>query len=65
MYMNYVALLYFAAMLAGFALIFITTTAAASFLAPFANVLVGIGAIAVILFAIAILYLAFRALFRR
>lgn len=62
--MNSVALLYFAAILAGFALMFVTT-AAASFVAPFASVLTGIGAIAVILFSIAILYLAIRALFNR
>ncbi|MGM8215428.1 hypothetical protein ACLIA0_07610 [Bacillaceae bacterium W0354] len=59
--MNQVAWLYIAVILAGFALISLTARAA-SFIAPISSVLVGIGAITVIIFALAIIYLGLREL---
>lgn len=64
--MNRIVLLFLSAILAGFALI-IVTDLAASFItsAAIANLLIAIGAIAVIVFALALIYLAVRALFRK
>ncbi len=59
--MNQVAWLYFVAILTGFSLI-VLTTVASSFVNPISTVLVAIGAITVILFSIAILYLALKEL---
>ncbi|RDW21241.1 hypothetical protein [Oceanobacillus chungangensis] len=62
--MNQLALLFLAGVLAGFALIVVTDLAAA-FLTSTAviNFLIAAGAIAVIVFALAIIFLALKALF--
>ncbi|AXI07892.1 hypothetical protein CV093_02430 [Oceanobacillus sp. 143] len=62
--MNQLALLFLAAVLAGFALI-IVADLAASFItsAAVVNFLIAVGAIAVIVFALAIIYLALKSLF--
>ncbi|WP_156290341.1 hypothetical protein [Oceanobacillus salinisoli] len=61
--MYQLALLYLAAVVAGYSLLGLTFIA--RFVEPIAPVLVGVGAIAVIVFASAILYLALRALFNK
>ncbi|RKQ33249.1 hypothetical protein [Oceanobacillus halophilus] len=61
--MYQLALLYLAAVLAGFSLIVVTLLA--TFLGTVAPTLVAIGAVAVIVFSLAILYLALRALFNK
>ncbi|RDW21112.1 hypothetical protein CWR48_03925 [Oceanobacillus arenosus] len=64
--MNQLALLYLAAVLAGFALIVVTNVAAAFITsAAVVNFLTAVGAVAVIVFALAILYLAVKALFNK
>ncbi|PAV30486.1 hypothetical protein CIL05_05115 [Virgibacillus profundi] len=64
--MNRLATLFLTAILAGFALI-IVPGLAASFITStaIANLLIAVGAIAVIVFAVALLYLAVRALLRK
>ncbi|WP_042455150.1 hypothetical protein [Neobacillus dielmonensis] len=59
---NYHALLYLACILAGFALI---KVAAVQFLASLATVLVIIGAIVVLIFVAALLYLGFKTLLHK
>ncbi|MBP2240293.1 hypothetical protein J2Z40_000846 [Cytobacillus eiseniae] len=61
--MYLVPLLYFLSMLAGFALISVPTSAVIT--AGVASFLDIVGGIAVIVFAIALLYLGFKALFRK
>ncbi|WP_251552172.1 hypothetical protein [Neobacillus muris] len=60
---NYQALLYLACILAGFALIEVATTV--GFLASLSTILVIIGAVAILIFVAALLYLGFRALLQR
>ncbi|MBP2079930.1 hypothetical protein [Oceanobacillus polygoni] len=64
--MNQLALLFLTAILSGFALI-VVTSLAASFITSTAivNFLIAVGAIAVIVFAFAVLYLAIKALFHK
>lgn len=62
--MYQLALLFLTAVLAGFALIVVTSLAASFLSATVINILIGLGAIAVIVFALALLYLASKALFR-
>ncbi|MEC5425448.1 hypothetical protein QGM71_18365 [Virgibacillus sp. C22-A2] len=63
--MNQLAMLYLAAILAGFALI-IVPGLAATFItsAALATLFIAVGAIAVIVFGLALLYLAVRALLK-
>lgn len=64
--MNRFILLFLSGVLAGFALI-IVPGLAASFITStaIANLLIAVGAIAVIVFALTLLYMAVRALFRK
>lgn len=64
--MYQLALIFLTAILAGFALIAVATNTAVTFLSTtIVNVLVFVGAIAIILFAFALLYLAAKALFQK
>jgi flagellar motor component MotA len=59
--MNQLAVLFFACILAGFALI---KVAAVTFLSSLSSFIIIVGALAILIFALALLYLGIKALFK-